>query len=80
MLIIAAGQHPAEIDAAHAFHASVEVWIAADTGHTEASRTHPAEWERRVVTFLDRNLLPRSSEHGALHHLTGDFGVGETKS
>jgi hypothetical protein len=31
---------------------TVDVWEVADTGHTAALDTHPAEWEARVTTFL----------------------------
>jgi pimeloyl-ACP methyl ester carboxylesterase len=37
---------------------SVEVWVASDTAHTQGLRVHPDEWERRVITFLDRALVP----------------------
>ena len=60
VLIIAAGRHDAEIAAARAFLAApgdnVEVWIAADTDHIKALQVRPAEWETRVVDFLDRSL------------------------
>ncbi|MGD9999384.1 MAG: alpha/beta hydrolase [Ilumatobacteraceae bacterium] len=36
---------------------SVEVWVAPDSGHTEGFDRHPAEWEQRVVGFLDTNLV-----------------------
>jgi pimeloyl-ACP methyl ester carboxylesterase len=36
---------------------TVELWIAPDTEHTAALATHPAEWERRVTTFLTTALL-----------------------
>jgi hypothetical protein len=29
-----------------------------DTPHTNGLTQHRAEWERRVITFLDRSLLP----------------------
>ena len=32
--------------------ATVQLWVAPDTGHTEALATHPAEWEARVTSFL----------------------------
>ena len=60
MLVIAAGDIDSEITAGHAFVAaapgSVELWVVPDTGHTAALDTHPAEWEARVVGFLDRTL------------------------
>jgi dienelactone hydrolase len=59
-LIISAGTLPAEIAAARAFEAAapdaVEVWIAPAASHTTAYRTHPDEWERRVIEFLDTTL------------------------
>jgi dienelactone hydrolase len=59
-LIISAGTMPAEIAAAQAFQdaapAAVDVWIAPDASHTTAYRTHPDEWERRVIEFLDSTL------------------------
>jgi dienelactone hydrolase len=64
VMIIAAGTQPTEIDAARVFQEaapdSVELWIAPDTGHTEAYDVHPAEWETRVVDFLDRALIDGS--------------------
>lgn len=33
-----------------------ELWIAPDTGHVQAFRTHPNEYVDRVATFLDRHL------------------------
>jgi uncharacterized protein len=38
---------------------TVELWVAPDAGHTAALDTHPAEWERRVTTFLAMALQPR---------------------
>ena len=59
-LIISAGTQPAEIAAAQVFDdaapAVVDVWIAPDASHTTAFRTHPDEWERRVIEFLDGAL------------------------
>lgn len=56
MLLIAAGDVADEPVAARwiasAAPTSVRVWVAPDTGHTDALRTHPGEWERRVTTFL----------------------------
>ena len=60
VMIIAAGTQPAEIAAAHAFHdaapGSVDIWIAPGAGHTAAYDTQPAEWETRVIDFLDYAL------------------------
>jgi len=56
MLLIAAGDVTEEPLAARwiagAAPASVRIWVAPDTGHTDALRTHPDAWERRVTTFL----------------------------
>lgn len=35
---------------------TVEVWIAPDTGHTDALDVDPVEWERRVISFLAAEL------------------------
>jgi hypothetical protein len=35
---------------------SVERWELPDTGHTAGLRTHPAEYERRGIDFLDRSV------------------------
>jgi hypothetical protein len=37
-----------------------ELWLAPACDHVRAYATHPAEWERRVLAFLDRelNVLP----------------------
>jgi dienelactone hydrolase len=60
VMIIAAGTQPAEIAAAEVFEAAspatVDVWIADGAGHTTAHDILPAEWESRVVGFLDRSL------------------------
>lgn len=37
---------------------TVELWELADTPHVAGLSRHPAEWESRVIGFLDRNLLP----------------------
>ena len=45
---------------AHAFQSappdSVQNWIARNAGHTTAYDVHPAEWEARLVCFLDHSL------------------------
>ena len=33
-----------------------ELWLVPDCTHVQAYVTHPAEWERRVIAFLDREL------------------------
>jgi fermentation-respiration switch protein FrsA (DUF1100 family) len=35
---------------------SVELWVVPGTGHTDALRTRPREWEERVTQFLDAAL------------------------
>jgi hypothetical protein len=35
---------------------TTQLWELPDTGHTAGLRTHPAEYERRTTTFLDREL------------------------
>jgi hypothetical protein len=62
VLLIAGGDVPDEEPAAAHIRsgapASVTVWVVPGTGHTDALRTHPAEWEARVVGFLDAALTP----------------------
>jgi hypothetical protein len=36
--------------------ARVALWELPDTGHTGRLRTHPAQYERRTIGFLDRAL------------------------
>lgn len=59
-LLIAAGTRPNEIAAGLAMQAaapgSVTLWIAIGAGHTTAYDTSPAEWETRVIGFLDASL------------------------
>jgi dienelactone hydrolase len=60
VLLVAGGGFPAEIPASRLYRAAggsrVELWELPDTGHTAGLRTHPAEYERRTVGFLDRSL------------------------
>ena len=35
---------------------TVELWVVPDTTHTHALNSHPAEWEARVISFLDHAL------------------------
>jgi hypothetical protein len=35
---------------------TTQLWELPDAGHTGGLRTHPAEYERRTTTFLDRAL------------------------
>ena len=34
----------------------VQVWTVPGAGHTQGLSTAPAEWERRVVGFLDSRI------------------------
>ena len=60
VLLIAGGGAPEEIPANRLYRDAggpgVELWELADTGHTAGLRTHPAEYERRTIAFLDRAL------------------------
>ena len=60
VLLITAGAVPDEADAAAYIQAgspaTVQVWTAPDAGHTRSLAIHPAEWEARVVPFLDQAL------------------------
>jgi dienelactone hydrolase len=60
VLLIAGGAMVDEVHAARHIQAgspaTVQVWVAADTGHTDALATHPATWEARVTSFLDDAL------------------------
>ena len=57
VLVIAGGaEHDEPEVAAHLVAASpgnVEQWVVAGAGHIGGLRAEPAEWERRVVAFLD---------------------------
>jgi len=56
VLLIAAGDRADEGTAGRYLRSasadSVDLWIVPGTGHTDALRTHPREWEQRVTTFL----------------------------
>jgi uncharacterized protein len=60
VLLIAGGGDPTEIPTNRRYRdaggATVQLWELPDTGHTAGLRTHPAEYERRTTTFLDRAL------------------------
>jgi uncharacterized protein len=62
VLLIAAGQVPEEAEAAALMEAAapgaVTVWEVAGSGHTGGLDTAPAEWEERVVGFLDAAITP----------------------
>jgi pimeloyl-ACP methyl ester carboxylesterase len=59
-LVIAAGEQGVEQDFADrlvaASPSTVEVWVAPDTGHTQAFSVHPAEWSARDTGFFERSL------------------------
>jgi len=65
VLLIAAGDVPDEARAGRyiqgASPGTVDLWVASGTTHTHALGTHPAEWESRVVAFLDQALEPARS-------------------
>ncbi len=60
VLLVAGGGQPAEIPTARMYRAAgganVDLWELPDTGHTAGLRKHPAEYERRIIGFLDRAL------------------------
>jgi hypothetical protein len=60
VLLIAGGGVPEEIPANRLYRdaggTTVELWELPDIGHTAGLRTHPAEYERRTIAFLDRAL------------------------
>jgi dienelactone hydrolase len=62
-LLIAAGDVDDEGHAAAHVAAGaperVEIWTVPDAGHTEGLRTHPEEWESRVIAFLTDSLVDR---------------------
>lgn len=62
VLLVTAGERPDEGYAAAALRAAaparVSVWTVPGSDHTAGLSTAPAEWERRVVGFLDRALKP----------------------
>jgi uncharacterized protein len=60
VLLIAAGKIADEADAAafiaNGAHSNVEIWVAADAGHTGALDAQPAAWEQRVTNLFERGL------------------------
>ena len=61
VLLIAGGVGaPDEIPANRAYRSgggpTTQLWELADAGHTGGLRTHPAAYEQRTTTFLDRAL------------------------
>jgi pimeloyl-ACP methyl ester carboxylesterase len=61
ILLITAGDVDTERLAAErlrrAAPVDVEVWTVPDAGHTAGLRTSPAQWQQRVLAFLDAGLL-----------------------
>ena len=67
-LLVAAGAvetEPLAADFIAGDSRGVEVWTVPGAGHTRGLRTAPEEWERRVVGFLDRALLPDAADGSA---------------
>jgi hypothetical protein len=59
-MLLIVGDDPAESRAAPLLEAvapAMEVWRPPETAHIQSLSRHPAEWESRVVGFLDRALL-----------------------
>ena len=60
ILLITAGRVDTELLAAklldRAAPDAVEVWTVPGAGHTGGLRTEPAQWQRRVLGFLDEAL------------------------
>lgn len=60
ILLITAGNRAVEATAADYFAAAapatVSIWEVEGAGHTAGLTTAPAEWEQRVVEFLDETL------------------------
>ncbi len=60
VLLIAAGDMPDEARAGRYIQSgspnTVDLWVVPKTDHTHGLATHPAEWETRVVGFLDQAL------------------------
>jgi pimeloyl-ACP methyl ester carboxylesterase len=66
VLLIAGGVGaPDEIPANRAYRdaggPTTQLWELPDAGHTGGLRTHPAAYERRTTTFLDRALGPKET-------------------
>ena len=59
-LLIAGGRAQGEVPTNREYRAaggpSVELWEIPDAGHTGGLKTHPKEYEARVISFLDRAL------------------------
>jgi dienelactone hydrolase len=63
-LLVSAGTVERETLAAASMRSAaprrVDVWTVPGAAHVQGLRTAPAEWERRVVGFLDDHLRPRA--------------------
>ena len=57
-VLLIAGRDELRADGAYAAAspANVELWELPDTAHVAGLATHPDEWTRRVIGFLDRAL------------------------
>jgi pimeloyl-ACP methyl ester carboxylesterase len=62
VLLVASGGFPEEIPANRVYHRlggpTTELWELPAAAHTGGLRSRPAEYERRVIAFLDRALAP----------------------
>jgi pimeloyl-ACP methyl ester carboxylesterase len=60
VFVIISGPAPNEVMAAEALTEigpeHISTWTIADAGHIQGLATHPDEWERRVIEFLDDSL------------------------
>lgn len=50
--------HGRDLRAASA-NPGTDLWLVPDCKHVQAYITHPAEWEKRVIAFLERELGPQ---------------------
>jgi dienelactone hydrolase len=60
LLLIAGGSHPAEVRVNRIYRdkagPTAQLWAIPESGHTQGIYARPAEYERRVTSFLDRAL------------------------
>lgn len=60
VFVLISGSAPNEVAAAEALTAigpdTISTWTIPDAGHIQGLATHPEEWERRVIGFLDDAL------------------------
>ena len=60
ILLIAAGARPHEIPVNRTYRRlagpTAQLWAVPDAGHTGSIDEHPAEYERRVIGFLDHAM------------------------